>query len=227
MDTSKWTLEGELRKVTGAASEAEALLALNIIPDFNITYQIRSDKDWTRGGAETYIFRFWVSTPGHGEKGYIIKACVSFNIALGIEGVINEWLSRRRLLSQSGVTVPNLVYAGHGVIIEELIPWELREYLRDKPQALGQLFPLMVDYAAVLSKWGFAPVDGFYDLRTRGMDVVVIDFGEDLGPPRLIEGPNTNLFETLLKVLEQWGLSPDKKQLHFLRQKFAGMQNTN
>lgn len=218
MGTNNWSLLGELQKLTGASSEAEALFELGIIPDIGISYKLRTDSNWQRGGAETYIYRFWVSVKQNIETGYIIKACVSPNVFLGIEGVIKEWLSRRELLSQNGVKVPKLFFAGQGVIIEEFIPWELRQYIKSNPDSLKILLPSIINYVETISQLGFAPIDCFTDLRTRGNDVVVIDFGEDMGPPRMVQDPSVMLYDDLLKVLHNWGITIDEKQFYFLRQ---------
>lgn len=206
MSSENWTLSSELCKLTNTVTEAGALYALNMLPDPELPYQIRMDDNWIRGGAETYIFRFWISTAQHEEKGYIIKACVSLDFEKGIEGVLNDWLSRRDLLDRNGVTVPKLFFSGQGLIIEEIIPWTLRAYMQSHPDILNNLLPLMVDYVSILSNLGFLPVDGFSDLRTHGQDVVVVDFGQDLGPPRMNRDLKINLLDILLDTVWHWGL---------------------
>jgi hypothetical protein len=200
MSSDEWTLERELCKLTRAQTEREALFELKLLPGISTEYQVRTDVDWVRGGEETYIYRFWISKEGQ-ESGYIIKACVTLDLERGIEGTISEWLSRRNLLMSKDISVPHLVYSGQGLIIEELIQWPLWDRMRSSPSTIAQILPLLVDYTATLSRLGFAPIDGFTDLRTRGSDVVVVDFGEDMGPPHMTEGPNLNLLQSLEETL--------------------------
>ena len=188
MSSDEWTLERELCKLTGSQTEREALFQLKLLPSVSSEYQVRTDADWERGGEETYIYRFLDSSREGQENGYIIKACVTLDLERGIEGTIQEWLSRRNLLMSNDMNVPHLVYAGQGLVIEELIPWSLLDRMRSYPSTIPQILPLLVDYTATLSRLGFAPIDGFTDLRTRGSDVVVVDFGEDLAPSHMTDG---------------------------------------
>lgn len=205
MSSDEWTLERELCKLTGSQTEREALFQLKLLPSVSTEYQVRTDVDWERGGEETYIYRFWIRREGQ-ESGYIIKACVTLDLERGIEGTIQEWLSRRNVLMSNDMSVPHLVYAGQGLVIEELIPWSLLDRMRSNPSTITQILPLLVDYTATLSRLGFAPIDGFTDLRTRGSDVVVVDFGEDLGPPHMTEGPNLGLLKYLEETLLRSGI---------------------
>src|SRR4051794_24619921 len=97
MNASNWTLSEELCKITSKKSEADALFSLGIIANSSDSYLIKTDDVWERGGAETYIYKFWVEV-NEKVKGYIIKACVTLDLAKGLEGVINSWLERRYLL---------------------------------------------------------------------------------------------------------------------------------
>ena len=205
MSSDEWTLERELCKLTGSQTESEALFQLKLLPSVSTEYQVRTDVDWERGGEETYIYRFWIRREGQ-ESGYIIKACVTLDLERGIEGTIQEWLSRRNVLMSNDINVPHLVYAGQGLVIEELIPWSLLDRMRSNPSTITQILPLLVDYTATLSKLGFAPIDGFTDLRTRGSDVVVVDFGEDLGPPHMTAGSNLGLLNSLEETLLRTGI---------------------
>lgn len=209
MSSDQWTLERELCKLTRTQTEREALFQLKLISSISMEYQIRTDVDWERGGEETYIYRFWVRREGQ-ESGYIIKACVTLDLERGVEGTIQEWIQRRNLLVSNDINVPHLVYAGQGLIIEELIPWPLLDRMQNHPTTIPQILPLLVDYAATLSRLGFAAVDGFTDLRTRGSDLVVVDFGEDLGPPHMTAGPNLTLLQSLEATLLRSGIISQK-----------------
>ena len=61
----------------------------------------------------------------------------------------------------------------------------------------------LAQLAAVISQLGFAPIDLFEDLYSHGEDVVLVDFGESLGPPGIAE-PTNHVFEQLLAALESW-----------------------
>lgn len=211
MNSNEWTLTGELCRITGTTCEAEALHALTIIPSPLTSYVLRSDSTWRRGGDETFIFRFWVSTKINQERGYIVKACVSLDIVRGIGSIINEWLQRRKILNSQGVSVPLLFYAGQGMIIEEMVPWKLRDYMADNRDEVLALLGPLVDYTACLSSLRFAPVDGFQDLMTHGSDVVVVDFGQDLGPPGVTRSFNLELFDAFLETVLRWQALPDVK----------------
>jgi hypothetical protein len=220
MSSDEWTLERELCKLTGSQTEREALFQLKLLPSVSKEYQVRTDVDWERGGDETYIYRFWIRSEGQ-ESGYIIKACVTLDLERGIEGTILEWVSRRNVLMSNNISVPQLVYAGQGLIIEELIPWSLLDRMRSNPSTITQILPLLVDYAATLSRLGFAPIDGFTDLRTRGSDLVVIDFGEDLGPPYMTSVPNLDLLKYLEETLLRSGIISQRLPANFRQWYFA------
>src|SRR5207302_62735 len=101
-------------------------------------------------------------------------------------GRLDVLMERRSMLTSEGVSVPELFARGRGVLLEEHIPWLLREHVRSTtpddehvPRLLAELYRL----AVVLDELGFAPLSPFADLRTDGARVVVVDFGEDLGGP--------------------------------------------
>jgi hypothetical protein len=217
-----WTLRSELLKVTNKKSEADALKALHILPNSSVLYRMRCDKSWERGGAETYIFRFWVKVENCLEQGYIIKACVSLDFHQTLDEAIAELLARRNLLASNGVRVPQLLFAGEGIIIEELIPWKLQEYMQRYKAQQHNLLRSMVDYAAVLAKLRFNPIDGFSDLMTNGSDIIPVDFGQDLGFPGVSPSQNIALFERMILELYDWKILtkqelPDKYRQRFLR----------
>src|SRR4051794_9588689 len=77
MKPSAWNLTAELCKHVNAEDERQALYLLGCIPDTQVQYTVRTDETWTRGGAETFVYRFWISVNDEHERGYIIKACVT------------------------------------------------------------------------------------------------------------------------------------------------------
>lgn len=218
---SEWSLEKELCRISNSKTHEEALLKLGLINEKNDKYTIQRDSDWTRGGAETYIYRFWVSHDNGSEEGYIIKACVAFEPNSNLDKILSEWVKRRKLLASKGVKTPRLLSYGEGVILEELIPHRLKDLLVSQPESNQKLLNDLAYLAAILSALGFEPIDAFHDLRSRGNDIVVIDFGQDLGPPGISNAESFELYTKLLEKLNEWGLIlsarvTDEMYSHFL-----------
>jgi len=203
---SSWSLETELTKLTKTRHISAALFHLGIIGDPDSKYTIREQAEWERGGAETYVYRFWVRNQQHREVGYIIKACAVFAPNSRLEKILLEWISRRKVLSENGISTPKLFAYGHGVVLEESIPYSLKENLARSSADSKNLLKDIAFYAGTLSKLGFCPINPFKDLRSRGDDIVVIDFGEDLGPPQVANSPNLDLLDIMLNQFEKWEL---------------------
>ena len=56
-----WSLEKELLKLSQKNSLADAIYSLNLLPkDEKFISLDESESEWTRGGAETYIYKFFV-----------------------------------------------------------------------------------------------------------------------------------------------------------------------
>jgi hypothetical protein len=87
---------------------------------------------------------------------------------------------------------------GHGVFIEEFIAFDLLSVLRSTDTKQSLLMEI-VRYAAILQGLGFSAIAPYSDLRSRGHDVVVVDFGSDLGPP----GRQTSV-PSYFVLLEEW-----------------------
>ncbi len=154
------------------------------------------------------------------EAGYIIKTCITLDLARGIEGTLTKWIERRNLLASCGVSVPKLFYSGRGQIIEELIPWHLRERLSLKDARAQKMLKPLAEYAGHLSRYGFFPIGAFEDLRSRGSDVVAVDFGSDLGSPGATAGGSSRIFEAMLTIIRKWRISLDPSMLSDLRESF-------
>lgn len=201
-----WTLAAELQKVTSTQSEAEALFSLGILHKANEPYDVRADSEWWRGGAETYAYRFWVKPGMREESGFILKACVSGDLSLSLNETVQKWVARRSLLRNHGISTPHLLYVGHAQLIEELIPHKLSDYIVSHREHNSKVLSQMVYYAATLARLGFVPVDPFGDLRTRDGDLVVVDFGEDLGPSQIGVSERSDIWEQFLKTAREWKL---------------------
>ena len=179
-----WTLEKELCGLAGAATAAEALQALGIIAEQGPVPRLEEVHGWMRGGAETYIYRFRVAQ-SDSVHDVLLKAVLGFSTAKSLTEQGDEWVQRRRLLEQNGICTPRLYHAGRAIVVEEFIPENLCGFLRRPPADTTHLFDQVIHYAAALEKYGFCPISPFHGLRTNGVDVFAVDFGQDLGPPGL------------------------------------------
>lgn len=196
MSRTDWTLEAELKSLAGASDLADALSTLGLADPGQDQCHLETTTDWYRSGAETYLLRFSVRA-SHGEpREYVLKACVGFSPAQPISSVLDEWISRRRLIEAAGVAVPRLIGHGKGLIVEEYIPHALSELLAKTSPDRGLLLSL-AQFAGVLSAYAFQPIGPFVDLRSRGVDVSPVDFGQDLGPPGVGHRDSTRVLDEL------------------------------
>lgn len=178
-----WTLEGELRSLFRVEGDlTSALRQAEVIGPTEDLRELHEVESWRAGGAETWVYVFDVLGSAS-TKRLIIKAYVSLGAG---EGRLQTLLERRSLLSSRGVSVPRLYATDRGVVLEEHIPWLLREHVRERLLTETRVVPLLVDLyrvALAFDASGFAPVSPFSDLRTDGRHAFVVDFGEDLGGP--------------------------------------------
>lgn len=201
---SDWNIQKELCKLARSDNFNDALIQLKLIGSSEDRFIFTHDKDWTRGGSETYIFRFWIENENKFKKGYIIKAVVAYAPTGNLENILQSWIERRNLLSSNGISTPKLVTFGKGVIVEELIPFKFKDILKQKSQInSNDLIFQLVLFAKTISDLGFMPIDPFCDLHSRGEDLVMIDFGQDLGPASL-NSDRDKLFNNLLSTLKRW-----------------------
>jgi hypothetical protein len=225
-DSSQWSLDCELQKVAEVDGIATALHALGLISRPQSSYRLLGgDGEWVRGGAETYIFRFQVDEKGKGLKDVIIKACVAFALGANLSDILEQWIQRRKLLRANGVETPHLYGSGHGVLIEEYIPHSLPEVLCSATSSRKELLAGLAIYAAALSRLGFAPIGPFHDLRSRGRDVVAIDFGEDLGPAWVKNERRPEIFEKLAAYMRELGVNLSDTETNELRAIFAAHES--
>src|SRR5262245_26868195 len=118
MASPEWSLQRELCELAGELSLAEALHHLGLV-SAGVSFEIDDSAKWSRGGAETYIFPFSISTAT--TKRYIMKAMVAATPAVSPEQQLAHWLARRSLLVGAQVAVPNLYAAGSAVLVEDYI----------------------------------------------------------------------------------------------------------
>lgn len=208
-----WTLEKELCKLSKSKNLQEALLRLKLIRNITDNVTITEDKEWERAGSETYIYRFWVKN-SEISSGYVIKACVAFSPNFDIQSILQEWINRRQLMAQFGISTPKLITYGEGVVIEELIPYLLKDILvKGKYPSENTLIDLSI-YAGFLQKMKFFAINPFDDLRSRDNDVVAVDYGQDLGPPNMSCGISKGYYELMIEKLNEWNVTLDSKLLN-------------
>lgn len=199
-----WTLEKELCGLVRAGGVAEALARLGIISEAGPEPRLEEVHGWMRGGGETYIYRFRVVTRD-GTHDLLLKAIVAFSLTRSLTELGNEWMRRRRLLEQDGIRPPVLYHAGRALLVETYIPEKLSSFLNRGCANATLLSDEVIRYAAVLEKRGFRPVSPFHSLRTDGVNVFAVDFGQDLGPPGLASGCERRLLREAIRWLKTVG----------------------
>lgn len=206
-----WSLQNELCQVAQTESLNQALYQLKMIESPDSKFSLLEDGPWEREGADTYIYKFQVKEGEKPEDAYVVKACTAFSLVNNLNEIFEEWLRRRQLLSDFGVSTPKLIARGNGVIIEESVPYQLRDLLKNEvratPYSVDERLIDLTLYSAALYSLGFLSIAPFNDLRSRGKDAVVIDFGQDLGPARG-EPVSTKheVFNLMMKKLSEWGV---------------------
>jgi hypothetical protein len=197
-----WTLEKELCGLSGAGSVEEALFSLGLIEQPRPVARLEEIHGWMRGGAETFIYRFRV-VQSDVVHDVLLKAVVAFSTAKSLTEQGDEWVERRRLLEREGIRTPRLYHAGRAIVVEEFIPEGLSQFLRSRPRDTAHLFDQVIRYAATLERHGFCPISPFHGLRTDGVDVFAVDFGQDLGPPGIRPGRERRLLREAIKWLSE------------------------
>lgn len=158
-----------------------------LIPGPGSEYSIEVVKDWHRPGTESYIMQFDVKT-GDLSTSALVKACIK----LDPTSTVNDWIQRRDTLSQNGISVPVLYSVQRGEYIEEFVPYTIREAY--KAGSDGERYAIEQGFIHTYKKLfeiGFNPIS-MHDIRSRGDDVVLIDFGSDLGSPDIAKSSSVS-----------------------------------
>jgi hypothetical protein len=223
-DVSEWSLEEELQKLAGAASMSSALKLLGLLTGGCEEFTcVNPPEGWYRSGAETYIYRFRIRTGGI-ETPLVLKACVAFSPGRSLENLLTGWIERRKLVCSRGVRAPVLYAWGQGVLLEEYIPFTIQDLLTGEAEPSNSLLIGLAELAGVVASLGFVPIRLFDDLRSHGDDVVMVDFGEDLGPPEMAKDNRSHIFDMLMVRLHDWGVSLSPSQSHQLRMVFESQR---
>jgi hypothetical protein len=198
-----WTLEGELRKVAERDGILEALRALGLIGPVEPLGSVETIEAWHRSGDETYSLVFAVNTSTQ-RNVCVMKACTAYDGQHPLAEIFADWLSRRSLLAGLAVETPRLYGVGEALVIEEHIPYLLCDALQTTSHREALLGSIGAT-AARLVNAGFVPLRA-HDWRSRGDDVVLVDFGQDLGPPELSHGSEAGLLSEVLDNVARAGV---------------------
>lgn len=176
------SIEDEICHLAEGGSVEACVKKLGIIPEGNRFLAVEVCSDWVRSGAETYLCRFDVVSE-ECVVPLVAKACVAFGVGRSLGSILLNWVERRRILAEAGVSTPRLYAYGEGILLEERIPMAFADAI---DSSLDQFS--MACNSAVLAgrvvRQGFAPRQLLSDLMSRGDDAVLVDFGEDLGEPQ-------------------------------------------
>lgn len=203
-EESSWTLAGELRQLSGANDLDSWLYSLELIKLGDTVATLETVRDWYRSGAETYGLHFAVVTSGGDRQDCFMKACVAYAAGIPLAEIFAEWLRRRNQVSELGVDTPRLYGIGTAILVEEFVPYTLSEALARATDRTGILRSLASTTARLVNA-GFMPVSA-HDWRSRGQDVVLIDFGQDLGPAGIGAGFESGLLSEVIDNLANDGI---------------------
>jgi hypothetical protein len=171
---------GEICDIAAEEDVSTALLRLGVISFAELPYRADVTRDWYRSGQESYSALLEVEQLGVAER-LIVKACTAFGDR-PLTVLFDEMLWRRSICDQAGISTPKLFGVGRATLVEEWVPYNAFEQLQQRaPGRRRDLLSALGSTAALLAKLGFVPLK-VGDWRSRADDVVLIDFGQDLGP---------------------------------------------
>lgn len=171
-------LEKELLAMSGQANLSDALKYLRLVEPGQRGQVLIDSEKWTRGGAETYIQYLTLHAGGVSHR-LVLKACTPSVSSKPIEGIFGEWIERRGRIEAAGIAVPHLFGIGKAILLEAFIPFRALDLLQTGSHP--DLFYELGLLAGRLERLGFRPIRIAGDLRSLGDDLVMIDFGSDLG----------------------------------------------
>jgi hypothetical protein len=217
--TADQQIVDELLKLSGESNLTNAVEKLGILKPGPKSCSVLLEKPWYRAGSETYIASFLVHSEAE-SKHLVLKACTPSSPAIPIEILLQTWIDRRKAISEKIGThlVPKLYGYGGGVLLEEYIEFSMAQALEQNPAYINAV----IEGCERLRSLGYNASLLFHDLRSRGSDVVLIDFGEDLGRPSPSNPP-------FIRELHQFALNHQfgesvlgeiEKRIHFESGKF-------
>lgn len=193
------SIRAEIDLHRGATPEASWLVEKDIIDASSASsYEYELVSDWHIPGSESYIMDFRVNSLQRSER-LIAKACIK----MCASATVQEWVERRQAIEQANIAVPKLYSVMGPDILEEYIPQTLKQvYLESSDEKKEYLHHEFFATYRKLTELGFTPVS-LHDVRSHGEDVVLVDFGSDLGGMRKIEEDTSNnggVFDTKIKT---------------------------
>ncbi len=215
------------RAFRGLPDMCEALQLAGIVPEHMSLSHITAQHGWTRGGWETYALPFSVHmTDKNGtekvEQKLLFKACTPLPGPIPLLKVFDSWLARRKLLETRGVSTPKLCKAYKAVVLEEFVEY----HLSDAIMRMNDRLPILNELGrsvGIVAQLGFRPPGNIIsDVRSRGRDVVFIDFGYDLGPSKLPPDEKivVNIMEETVASLMLWPISFTEAEIDCFRAGF-------
>jgi hypothetical protein len=212
-----WSLEGELKKLASQDDLPGALLRLGMIDCAIEEFELSTEANWWRSGVETYSLVFRVARVAGSTK-YFMKACVAFADA-SLEQIFASWLDRRSVVKELGLSVPRLYAASPALLVEEYVDFDLYSALKHS-QDRSSMLKLIGEAAGKLASRGFTPLS-VGDWRSRGSDVVLIDFGQDLGPPGMTNSAGFGLLSEIIERIEGAGVMLCGDDLRLMERAFG------
>ncbi len=199
--------------MSGCSELDKAVVRLGLCED-PTSVAARELSEWRPGGAETYIYLFELDC-GDGTRKLLLKALVPHPASSTVQEAVN-WRSERCELLRAMASPTVKIFATHqGTLLEEYVPHPILESLSAHP--LGPIVPPkeslltgaaepgwqiafdVLYLAAVVDHLRFAPLSLFDDLRSDGHRAIVVDLGQDLGPPLIAEAGDVTRREA-----EEW-----------------------
>lgn len=209
-----WTVESELMRLAGESTLARAVTRLRLpLPAHtrpeNCAVYVTAN--WQAGGAETYILMFSVVSARDryfpcDSSQFVLKACVASPSQGALAQTFRRWLERRDHIRTLGISTPRLYAADGATLLEEYVPLTIAEALSRPPvDKRARLLTALGLTAHRLAVGGYQPVS-VHDWRSRGIDVVMIDFGTDLGAGGMTTNPRP-IVQLILEHLRSHGIA--------------------
>jgi hypothetical protein len=216
-----WSLDRELLLMAGASNQLQALVRLGICDETCERCSLETRNDWERSGAETFrLIAEVIHDSGKPSTLIFLKACVALGGLQGVGAIVDEWVSKRWRLEEAGISVPLLYGTISGTIWEEFIPYSLLEVLQRAKSAVRVRLVRSLGFTmGMLTKMGVPALD-VSDWRSHGSDVVLVDFGEDLGPIGIVQRKTPHILDEWLRLLKPRGIVLTSAELELLSEQY-------
>ncbi|MGW8816393.1 hypothetical protein [Gordonia terrae] len=171
--------------------------------------------DWYRAGSESFVYVFDLVS-NDGVQRLLLKSFISGSGDTA--GGFADVLARRKQISMAGLSTPTLYCAHRATVLEEFIPYSLREVLsRQDPGGIRPILHRIFETARVVDSLGYAPQGFLADVRSRGSDVVLVDFGSDFGSASVMSAESC--IQQSVEYIAQFA-SVDRRTIEAIVKKF-------